>query len=81
MSNAAGTPAVGSTFDDGAGHLLGEAAGGVCDHMNGALLTSPFYPLECLIQGILVNEEGRTPSNRGAFHGWASIDLGRRERR
>ena len=45
----------GGTYDDGVGHLLGEAAGGVCDHMDGALLTSPFYPPEQLIFGILVS--------------------------
>ncbi|MGE4608378.1 MAG: FAD-dependent oxidoreductase, partial [Myxococcota bacterium] len=48
----------GGTFDDGAGHQLGEAAGGVCDHMDGALLTSPFYPPEQLLFGILVGKNG-----------------------
>jgi succinate dehydrogenase/fumarate reductase flavoprotein subunit len=63
----------GSTFDDGAGHLLGEAAGGVCDHMDGALLTSPFYPPEQLIKGILVNREGKRFINEDSYHSKTSI--------
>lgn len=63
----------GSTFDDGAGHLLGEAAGGVCDHMDGALLTSPFYPPEQLLYGILVNKHGRRFINEDSYHSKTSI--------
>jgi succinate dehydrogenase/fumarate reductase flavoprotein subunit len=63
----------GSTFDDGAGHQLGEAAGGVCDHMDGALLTSPFYPPEKLIYGILVNKEGKRFINEDSYHSKTSI--------
>lgn len=63
----------GSTFDDGAGHQLGEAAGGVCDHMDGALLTSPFYPPEQLIKGILVNKEGKRFVNEDSYHSKTSI--------
>jgi succinate dehydrogenase/fumarate reductase flavoprotein subunit len=63
----------GSTFDDGAGHQLGEAAGGVCDHMDGALLTSPFYPPEQLIKGILVNKHGKRFVNEDSYHSKTSI--------
>ena len=63
----------GSTFDDGAGHLLGEAAGGVCDHMDGALLTSPFYPPQELIYGILVNKHGKRFINEDSYHSKTSI--------
>ncbi len=63
----------GSTFDDGAGHLLGEAAGGVCDHMDGALLTSPFYPPQQLIYGILVNKHGKRFINEDSYHSKTSI--------
>jgi len=63
----------GSTFDDGAGHQLGEAAGGICDHMDGALLTSPFYPPEALIRGILVNKAGRRFINEDSYHSKTSI--------
>ena len=63
----------GSTFDDGAGHQLGEAAGGVCDHMDGALLTSPFYPPQQLIYGILVDKHGKRFINEDSYHSKTSI--------
>ncbi len=63
----------GGTYDDGAGHLLGEAVGGVCDHMDGALLTSPFYPPQQLIYGILVNKHGKRFINEDSYHSKTSI--------
>ncbi len=63
----------GGTFDDGAGHQLGEAAGGVCDHMDGALLTSPFYPPEQLLFGILVDKNGNRFVNEDSYHSKTSI--------
>jgi succinate dehydrogenase/fumarate reductase flavoprotein subunit len=63
----------GSTYDDGAGHQLGVAAGGVTDHMEGALVTSPFYPPESLIKGILVNREGRRFVNEDSYHSRSSL--------
>jgi succinate dehydrogenase/fumarate reductase flavoprotein subunit len=63
----------GSTYDDGAGHLLGEAAGGICDHMEGALLTSPFYPPQQLIYGLLVNKHGKRFINEDCYHSKTSI--------
>jgi succinate dehydrogenase/fumarate reductase flavoprotein subunit len=60
-------------FDDGAGHRLGEAAGGVLLHMDGALITSPFYPPEQLIKGILVNREGRRFVAEDSYHSRSSI--------
>lgn len=63
----------GGTFDDGAGHQLGVAAGGVTDHMDGALLTSPFYPPEQLIHGILVNKKGERFINEDVYHSASSI--------
>ena len=58
----------GSTFDDGAGHQLGHAAGGVLDHMDGELVASPFYPPEQLIFGILVNKNGERFINEDVYH-------------
>ena len=63
----------GSTFDDGAGHQLGAAAGGVLDHMDGELLTSPFYPPQQLIFGILVNKHGKRFINEDVYHSKSSI--------
>jgi len=58
----------GSTFDDGAGHQLGAAAGGVLDHMDGALIASPLYPPEQLIYGIFVNKHGKRFINEDCYH-------------
>ncbi|MBW2240437.1 MAG: FAD-dependent oxidoreductase [Deltaproteobacteria bacterium] len=63
----------GGTFDDGVGHQLGEAAGGVLDHMDGNLVTSPFYPPEQLIYGILVNKNGERFINEDSYHSKTSI--------
>ena len=63
----------GGTFDDGAGHQLGVAAGGVTDHMDGELLTSPFYPPQNLIKGILINKHGKRFINEDVYHSKSSI--------
>jgi len=60
-------------YDDGAGHRLGEAAGGVLLHMDGALITSPFYPPEQLIKGILVNRDGNRFVAEDSYHSRSSI--------
>ena len=59
--------------DDGAGHQLGVAAGGVLEHMDGALVTSPFYPAESHIKGILVNELGKRYVAEDSYHSRSSI--------
>ena len=56
-------------FDDGAGIQLGLAAGGRALQMDGALITSPFYPPESLLKGILVNRDGRRFVNEDSYHG------------
>jgi succinate dehydrogenase/fumarate reductase flavoprotein subunit len=63
----------GAATDDGAGHQLGAAAGGVLDHMEGNLVTSPWYPPECLIKGILVNRDGKRFINEDSYHSKSSI--------
>jgi succinate dehydrogenase/fumarate reductase flavoprotein subunit len=60
-------------YDDGAGHQLGVAAGGELRHMGGALITSPFYPPEQLIKGILVNREGKRFVAEDSYHSRSSI--------
>ena len=59
--------------DDGSGIQLGLAAGGVADHMDGALVTCPFYPPESLIKGILVNKLGRRFVAEDSYHSRTSI--------
>jgi 3-oxo-5alpha-steroid 4-dehydrogenase len=58
----------GNPNDDGAGINMGIAAGGVAEHMSGALITAPFYPPESLIKGILVNKDGRRFINEDCYH-------------
>jgi succinate dehydrogenase/fumarate reductase flavoprotein subunit len=59
--------------DDGAGIALGSAAGGVPVHMDGALITNPFYPPESLLKGVLVNKEGRRYVAEDSYHSRSSI--------
>jgi succinate dehydrogenase/fumarate reductase flavoprotein subunit len=61
--------------DDGAGILLGLAAGGEALHMAGALITYPFYPPERLLQGILVNRLGRRFVEEDVYHSRSSIEI------
>ena len=58
----------GNPNDDGAGIQLGLAAGGEALHMDGALITAPFYPPESLLKGILVNAEGKRFINEDSYH-------------
>ncbi|KAA9150354.1 FAD-binding protein [Amycolatopsis acidicola] len=60
--------ALGNPFDDGLGIRLGESVGGIADHMDGAFFTSPFYPPEDMLKGILVNKDGRRFVDEGAYH-------------
>ncbi len=58
----------GNPNDDGAGINMGLAAGGVAIHMDGALITAPFYPPEKLLKGILVNKHGERFINEDCYH-------------
>jgi succinate dehydrogenase/fumarate reductase flavoprotein subunit len=58
----------GNPNDDGAGICMGMAAGGQAIHMDGALITAPFYPPESLLKGILVNKYGKRFINEDSYH-------------
>lgn len=58
----------GNPNDDGGGICLGLAAGGEAIHMDGALITSPIYPPESLLKGILVNKHGKRFINEDSYH-------------
>ncbi len=60
-------------YDDGAGHQLGKAAGGVLKHMDGALMTAAFYPPESHIKGILVNKQGKRYVSEDSYHSRSSM--------
>lgn len=61
--------------DDGAGIQLGLAAGGEALHMDGALITYPFYPPEHLIKGVLVNKLGKRFVAEDVYHSRSSIEI------
>ncbi|MEH6548499.1 MAG: FAD-binding protein [Pseudomonadales bacterium] len=58
----------GNPNDDGGAINMGLAVGGEAVHMDGALLTSPFYPPENLLKGILVNRDGQRFINEDSYH-------------
>lgn len=58
----------GNPNDDGAGINMGVAAGGEALHMDGCLITAPFYPPENLLKAILVNKHGKRYINEDSYH-------------
>ncbi|OHT20659.1 FAD-binding protein [Edaphosphingomonas haloaromaticamans] len=63
----------GSPHDDGLAIRLGAAAGGTPIHMDEAFLTSPFYPPENLLKGILVNRDGQRFVAEDSYHSRSGI--------
>jgi succinate dehydrogenase/fumarate reductase flavoprotein subunit len=59
---------LGSTYVEGAGHRLGQSAGGALEHMNGYFVTAPFYPPESLLKAILVNKNGKRFIAEDSYH-------------
>jgi succinate dehydrogenase/fumarate reductase flavoprotein subunit len=59
----------GAMTDTGDGHQLGEAAGGQLVNMEYFFITSPFYPPEKLLKGILVNAAGKRFVTEDSYHG------------
>jgi succinate dehydrogenase/fumarate reductase flavoprotein subunit len=49
---------VGGSYSDGAGIRLGEDVGAATRHMDAQLITSPLYPPEGYLKGVLVNKQG-----------------------
>ena len=62
-------------YDDGMAIQLGMAAGGDTEHMDGFLLTSPIYPPEQLVKGILVNRDGKRFVAEDSYHTRTSIEI------
>jgi succinate dehydrogenase/fumarate reductase flavoprotein subunit len=63
----------GSPYDDGLAIRLGMAAGAATEHMDQPFLTSPFYPPESLLKGILVNRDGKRFVAEDSYHSRSSI--------
>jgi len=64
---------LGTTYVDGAGHRLGESAGGALVHMDGYFVTCPFYPPDSLLKGILVNKFGKRFVAEDSYHSRSSV--------
>jgi 3-oxo-5alpha-steroid 4-dehydrogenase len=75
LARFAGVTILGGEHDDGGVIQLGEAAGGTTAHMNGMLVTSPIYPPEQLVQGILVNCAGRRFVTEDSYHTRTSLAI------
>jgi 3-oxo-5alpha-steroid 4-dehydrogenase len=59
---------VGAPYDDGAGIMLGHAAGGALRHMDGAFMSVTNYPPSVLLKGILVNAAGERFVAEDSYH-------------
>ena len=66
---------VAGPWSDGAGIRLGAGAGAVPMHMDGVLVTSPIYPSESLIKGLLVNKLGKRFVPEDSYHGRATAEM------
>lgn len=67
----------GSPHDDGLAIRLGMAAGGATAFMDQAFLTSPFYPPQDLLKGIVVNRHGERFVAEDSYHSRSSIAVTR----
>lgn len=63
----------GGQYADGLSIRLGAAVGAALEHMESAFVTSPFYPPEQLLKGILVNRDGRRFVAEDSYHSRSSI--------
>lgn len=59
---------VGGAYSDGAGIRLGAGAGAALAHMDAQLVTSPLYPPEGYLKGVLVNTLGRRFIAEDSYH-------------
>lgn len=57
---------------DGSGIALGESVGAAVVNLDQCIVTSPFYPPESLIKGILVNVEGKRFVAEDVYHSRSS---------
>jgi len=59
---------VGGAYADGAGIQLGRSVGAATAHMDAQLITSPLYPPEGYLKGILVNKRGERFIPEDSYH-------------
>lgn len=65
---AAPTRPLGTAYDDGLGIRMGRSAGASVAHMDGAFLSSPFYPPPQMLHGIIVNALGVRVGPEDGYH-------------
>lgn len=66
---------VGGAYSDGAGIRLGVGVGAVPTHMDARLITSPIYPPESYLKGVLVNKLGQRFVPEDSYHGRTSESI------
>jgi len=66
---------VGGAYSDGAGIRLGVGVGAVPTHMDARLITSPIYPPESYLKGVLVNKFGKRFIAEDSYHGRTSESI------
>jgi 3-oxo-5alpha-steroid 4-dehydrogenase len=66
---------VGGAWSDGAGVRLGAGVGAVAVNMDGILITSPLYPPESLLRGLLVNKWGKRFVPEDSYHGRTTAQI------
>ncbi len=59
----------GSEGDDGSGILLGVSAGGAAVNMDEFFVTTPFFPPNSHLKGVLVSAQGQRFINEDCYHG------------
>jgi succinate dehydrogenase/fumarate reductase flavoprotein subunit len=59
---------VGGAYSDGAGIRLGRSVGGATRHMDAQLITSPLYPPEGYLKGVLINRNGDRFIPEDSYH-------------
>lgn len=59
---------VGGAYSDGTGIKLGRSVGAATAHMDAQLITSPLYPPEGYLKGILVNKDGERFIAEDSYH-------------
>ena len=70
-----GVNIVGGQYEDGSTISLGMDAGAATAHLDGMLVTSPIYPPEQLLKGILVNAKGQRFVAEDSYHTRTSLAI------
>ena len=67
-----GVSPLGVPTADGSGVALGQSVGAVITGLDQSMVTSPFYPPDSLVKGILVNSQGCRFVAEDVYHAWST---------